>query len=212
MPENLKDWIQEEYVAPEKPPLYRSKHDPKASVSYSTFGKQTSPYDYGVPSKAKKPAVPRRGERPVYGLKTEKNYQTANAVEVILAVPKKYPGPAPRFTDKPDYGKVPAYLTDIKHIIAEEKQIIEDYLKESKKPTGEEPYYDDLPEADRADLLRKLKRKWAHLNGQYQQILGAESRSKRKLKERYENQLTEVENDIKLLQRGPVRILVNGDE
>ena len=94
MPENLKDWIKEEIKAPEKPPLYKSKHNPKSPLSYSTFSKSAISYDpfTANPSKAKKPAVPRRNERPVYGLKTERNYPTANAVEVILAVPKKDSG------------------------------------------------------------------------------------------------------------------------
>ncbi len=210
MPENIKDWIQEEVKVPEKPPLYRSKYDPKAPVSYSTFGK-SAPYESPGPAKAKKPAVPRRNERPVYGLKTERNYPTANAVEVILAVPKKTPGPEPRYVDKPDYGKVPEYLKDIKDIIEEEKAVIEEYLRDSKPVLTAEGYCEDLAEADRVALIKKLKRKWAYLNAQYQNILGAESRSKKQQKEKFERQLTEVENDIKLLQRGPVRVRISDE-
>ena len=124
---------------------------------------------------------------------------------------QKTPGPEPRYVDKPDYGKVPEYLKDIKNIIEEEKAVIEEYLRDQKPIQTEDGYCEDLPEADRLNLIKKLKRKWGYLNSQYQNILGAESRSKKLQKEKFERQLTEVENDIKLLQRGPVRVRISDE-
>ncbi len=36
--ENIYNWIQEEQEVARKPPMYRSKHDPKAPLPASTFG------------------------------------------------------------------------------------------------------------------------------------------------------------------------------
>ena len=50
--------------------------------------------------------VPARAEKPVMGLKSNKNFVTTNAVENILAVPKKVPSEPERYVRKPDYGQV----------------------------------------------------------------------------------------------------------
>ncbi len=41
-----------------------------------------------------KPAVPKRDEQPVLGLMSQKDFVTTNALEVILATPKKVRPPA----------------------------------------------------------------------------------------------------------------------
>lgn len=56
------------------------------------------------------------------GLVSAKNYVLANAVENMLAPAKKPPPPPPPATAKPDFGKVPAYLHDVKARLAAEKQ------------------------------------------------------------------------------------------
>jgi hypothetical protein len=53
-----------------------------------------------------KPEVPCACERPVMGLRTNKNYIVANAVENILALPKQTPEPVD-WKKKKDYGRVP---------------------------------------------------------------------------------------------------------
>mmetsp|Transcript_3587 Transcript_3587/g.4123 ORF Transcript_3587/g.4123 Transcript_3587/m.4123 type:complete len:174 (-) Transcript_3587:775-1296(-) len=62
----------------------------------------------------KKAAVPKRDEKPIHGLVSDKNFIVANAVENILAAPKL---PAPKENDmlkKKTYGRVPKYVTKIK--------------------------------------------------------------------------------------------------
>ena len=51
-------------------------------------------------------AVPKKTERPVMGLKSEKNFITSNAIENILAKPKRTTREQPDYTKKPDYGRV----------------------------------------------------------------------------------------------------------
>lgn len=61
------------------------------------------------------------------GLVSAKNFVTANAVENILAQPKKVPEPATLATQKADFGKVPAYLQTVKSRIQQEKTIVAEF-------------------------------------------------------------------------------------
>lgn len=54
--------------------------------------------------------MPRRNEPPVTGILSKTNFVTANAVDTILAVPRRVPKPDLNYLEKEDYGKVPAYL------------------------------------------------------------------------------------------------------
>merc|ERR1711964_354300 len=72
-----------------------------------------------------KPPVPRRHERPVMNLVSSKNFVTANAVENILAAPKKVGHEVKDYLNKADYGKCPKYLKRIQGDIQEEYDYIE---------------------------------------------------------------------------------------
>lgn len=106
--------------------------------------------------------VPLRTEKPVMGLVSDKNFVTANAVEVILSKPKEGKGKSSatsrtgedsmRYTQKSDYGKVPQYLTTIKSKIADEKAQIDEHIRmqQEVRPTlhpsivqREWPFQDD---------------------------------------------------------------------
>ena len=94
-------------------------------------------------AKAKiKSDVPMRTEKPIMGLVSDKNFVTANAVEVILSKPKQSNNATSnnnsttvsnsesmRYTNKSDYGKVPAYLSTIKSKIADEKAKIDEHIR-----------------------------------------------------------------------------------
>lgn len=75
----------------------------------------TSPQQRSHSSDEKKrPAIPKREEKPIMGLKTDKNFVVANAVEAILTAPKRSPASADRAVDRPNFGQLPPYLQDIK--------------------------------------------------------------------------------------------------
>lgn len=215
-----------------KPKRYKSKYNPKAPVDSTfnvrrgaagTMGrvnnrKTTQSFtrsrrDKGV--NPKKPAkkwnrpgntqkrqpVPKRNEKPVMGLKTTKDFLVANAVENILAVPSQRTNQSPQYIKKKDYGKVPEYLNHVKQDIAEEKRVIDEYFNEQRaeiqKIDGE-----TLPQEERNDLLKKLKRKWAEVNKRYQKIAHntiLDTIGKVKRKEVLEKELNQLEKDIKLL-------------
>jgi len=155
-----------------------------------------------------KPPVPLRDEAPVHGLKSNKNFVTANAVEVVLAEPKKLPGEPFLYTAKPDFGKVPAYLKRNKERVAAEKAAVEEYvrLRDAAAHAGVQP----MNESERQQLLRHLKKKWATVNEIYQKLpLSVDSEVKRRTKEGIERELAGIERDIKTLERGDAILIVN---
>lgn len=54
--------------------------------------------------------MPRRDDCPVTGIKSRANFVTVNAVDTILAVPRRVGLPEVNYLEKEDYGKVPKYL------------------------------------------------------------------------------------------------------
>lgn len=161
----------------------------------------------------RKPAVPHRDERPVYGLKTSKNFVVSNAVENILAAPRVKNTGGPDYRNKADYGKVPAYLGDVKEQIAQEQEMIAEMLAANDGGSEYEQVV-ELSEADRADLIRALKDKWDAVNAQYQLITFKRISSSNstvgavKRKEDCEAQLAQLEKDIERLSaKGPVLVV-----
>ncbi len=67
----------------------------------------------------RKPPVVSRDDKPIMGLKSNKNFIVSNAVENILAPPKTIPMKK-NYRSKRDYGQVPNYLTQIKEKIQTE--------------------------------------------------------------------------------------------
>lgn len=60
-----------------------------------------------------------------------------------------------------------------------------------------------IPEDEHRELLRHLKIKWAAVNQAYQKLpFSLDTPAKQKRKENYERQLSEIEKDIRLLERG----------
>jgi len=219
-------------IKQKKPKMYRSKHDPKRGIDSTfninakaagTMGRTNnrktteqftrSRRDKGVVPKktvkrfnrpervAKRQPVPLRGDKPVMGLKTTKDFLVANAVENILAVPGQRTNKPPQYLKKKDYGMVPEYLIHVKQDIQEEKRVIEEYFNE-QRDNIEKVDGDTLPPAERRDLLRKLKMKWAEVNKRYQKIAHntlLDTIGKVKRKEVLEKTLSQLEKDIKLL-------------
>merc|ERR1719498_2202094 len=83
-----------------------------------------------VPKAKLKAPVPAATDKPVMGLCTNKNFVTANAVETILAKPNKVMVEEPRFTQKEDFGKVPAYLDKVKAKIEAENEFVRHYIEQ----------------------------------------------------------------------------------
>ena len=156
------------------------------------------------PKEKVKAPVPSRAEKPVMGLVTNKNFITANAVEVILAAPGKVPQPAPRATLKPDYGQVPTYLATVKAKIAEEHDLIAEYharMSAHLAPPGS--LTSEMAGEERSALLSALKGKWEKTNEAYLKLsFSVDTVQKKHRKESLEAELATIEKDIKTLQKG----------
>lgn len=99
---------------------------------------------------ARRPPVPKHTEKPVMGLKSNKNFITNNAVENIMSVPKKPAakfadtkdgkindlepsGLVPKYLKKKDYGKTPAYLVQRKEDMEQAQRDYDEYVRENMK-------------------------------------------------------------------------------
>lgn len=58
--------------------------------------------------------MPKRDDSPVTGIASKANFITANAVDTILAVPRRLKLPEVNYLEKEDYGQVPKYLQQVR--------------------------------------------------------------------------------------------------
>merc|ERR1711934_1301786 len=210
---------------PPKPPLYRSKYPgtvPANKRKEATMGplkvrapepdrylKAYTREDNKLPEPRKftykdtmerKPGVPTRVEKPVMGLVTSKNFITCNAVENILAVPKKTDVRQVSYMNKKGYGKVPAYLEKVKGEIQDEYNYIMQMQEAATEDMGGEEGYGRtrmLSEGERIEMLNGLKTNWDRINKAYQTLsFTLDTPAKKQRKEEFEAQLEQLERDI----------------
>lgn len=129
----------------------------------------------------------------------------------VLIAPKQTGKLELNYMKKEDFGKVPAYLSQVKEEIKRENQMIERYVKEQMGEVEEAPeVYEELTEGEREALVDALKAKWDTVNAQYQKIthlVKLDTAGQLRRKEQLEAQLTKLENDIQRLDRqGPILI------
>jgi len=154
-------------------------------------------------SKRVLPGVPRHDEGgPPMNLVTSKNFVVANAVEVILAAPRKTSEGAKDYLNKEDYGKVPKYLTQIKKDITDEYDYIRQLQEAQMAQMGAATK--PLEEAERVRMIEGLKAKWEAVNTEYQgqtHLTKLDTTGKMARKEKYEAELSQIEKDIEKLNR-----------
>eukprot|EP00930_Biecheleria_cincta_P090595 TRINITY_DN79_c0_g2_i1.p1 TRINITY_DN79_c0_g2~~TRINITY_DN79_c0_g2_i1.p1 ORF type:complete len:278 (-),score=67.26 TRINITY_DN79_c0_g2_i1:66-899(-) len=153
---------------------------------------------------------PKRSEQPVMNLVSSKNFVVANAVEVILAAPKKLPEASKDYLKKEDYGKVPKYLTHIKKDIDAEYNYIRE-LQEQRAQV-EADRIRPMSEEERQSLLEGLKAKWEQVNTAYQagtHVTKLDTMGKMKRKEKNEAELSQIEKDIERLSKK--NIVINSE-
>lgn len=170
--------------------------------------KKGQPFKYE--DKVKGP-VPKKDEKPVMGIRTTKNFVTANAVEAILQVPRVIEQGELNYFKKEDFGKIPAYLSGVKEEIRRENEMISKYVKEQMGEIEEEPeQFEELTDDERYELISALKEKWANVNASYQKIthlVQLDTTGQIRRKETLEKELDIIEKDIEKLQKpGPILI------
>jgi len=154
-----------------------------------------------------KPDVPKTSDTPVMNLVTSKNFVVANAVETILAAPKKVTTGAKEYLRKEDYGKVPKYLTHIKKDIQAEYDFIMQIREQEEE--NQRPQVRPLEEAERLALIAGLKAKWEQVNTEYQgatHLTKLDTHGKTQRKEKNEASLSQIEKDIEKLNRKNIMV------
>lgn len=149
-----------------------------------------------------KPSIPKRDDQPILNLVTSKNFVVANAVETILAAPKKPAQGAKDYLHKEDYGKVPKYLNHIKQDIEAEYEYIRQLQAQEDDARNAQSRL--LTDDEKHGLIMGLKAKWEAVNTDYQattHLTKLDTIGKVKRKEKYEAELSQIEKDIEKLNR-----------
>jgi len=174
----------------------------KAAQSMKEDFESKEPFRYADKNRG---PVPKPEDRPVLGIRSNKNYVTANAVEAILMVPRHTKQPELNYLEKEDYGKVPNYLNHVKEEVKRENEMVENYVREQMGTQERVPdSYEEVAESEREELLYHLKLKWETVNKKYQKIthlVRLDTIGQVRRKETLEGELKSLEADIEKLQR-----------
>jgi len=155
-----------------------------------------------------RPDVPTAAEAPpIMNLVSSKDFVVANAVETILAAPKKVSSGAKDYLRKEDYGKTPKYLKHIKQDIDAEY----DYIRQLQQQEVDHrnSLCRSIGDEEKEDLIEGLKAKWEQVNTDYQattHLTKLDTIGKVKRKEKSEAELSQIEKDIEKLARGNILV------
>lgn len=118
-----------------------------------------------VSTEIRKPLVPKITEKPIMGLKTDKNYILSNAVEVILMQPKISTSQSIDFLNKKDYGKVPSYIRKLRQQV--ESEYKHNRQQQLRLEDEENKKRRLLTEVETEALREGLRKKWEMYNFSY---------------------------------------------
>jgi hypothetical protein len=186
------------------PQTFMKKGDKNQKVAPLSDVKKDAPHLL-QPSTLKtknKPSIPVKDDTPIMNLVSSKNFVVANAVETILAAPKKTQMATKDYLHKEDYGKVPKYLEHIKGDIDAEYEYIRQLQQQQVEASQATSRC--LTDDEKFGLIQGLKAKWEQVNTDYQattHLTKLDTIGKVRRKEKYEAELTQIEKDIEKLNR-----------
>ncbi|CAK0859837.1 unnamed protein product, partial [Prorocentrum cordatum] len=154
-----------------------------------------------------RPDVPKSGDAPVMNLVSSKNFIVANAVETILAAPKKGSDGARDYLSKQDFGKTPKYLSRVRADIDDEKSYIANLMQQQQEEEAQRVR--PMSEDERQSLISGLKANWETVNKDYQamaHLTKLDTVGKIRRKEQMETKLTQIEKDIEKLSKKSIII------
>ena len=147
--------------------------------------------------------MPKRDEKPIHGLVSDKNFIVANAVENILAAPKLAASKDQDYLKKKTYGQVPKYITKIKNEIQDEYNLVREMQLEEQQEKDRQKFL--MPENERQELIAALKKKWEVLNKQFQAqahySMPLDTIGKKARADALTREMDGLEMDIKKLQK-----------
>jgi len=191
------------------PQAFRDRIAKNVSVKSAEQIKKDAP-DLLVPAalkKTSKPTIPKQSDKPVMNLVTTKNFIVANAVESILAVPKKVAEPTKYYTDDPNYGKVPQYLEKIKTDIANEYEYIQKMQEEEEAARASR--IQEISSENQHELMEGLKARWEVVNHKYQgqtHLTKLDTLGKIRRKEMNEKELAQLEKDMQKISKQKIYV------
>jgi len=150
----------------------------------------------------KRPPVPKRDEKPIHGLVSDKNFIVANAVENILAAPKLPANKDKDYLKKKNFGKTPKYLEKIKNEITDEYNLVREMQVEEQNERDRQKFL--MPESERQELIAALKKKWEVVHIEFQKETHhrkLDTLGKRNRKETLLAEMKQIESDIKKLSK-----------
>lgn len=171
----------------------------------------------------RRPPVPRHDEKPLLGIRTNKNFINTNAVENIMSVTKKPlpkyvdtrngdnslldpSGLVPKYTKKNDYGEVPDYLKKRNAEVRRAQEEYDAYIQERMKQGAMKQLTFD----EREEIINGLKKNWEELHHQYQGLsVVTDTAPKKNRKERMEAEMKQLERDIELIEKHRVIYIAN---
>ncbi|GAB4821305.1 hypothetical protein N2152v2_008351 [Parachlorella kessleri] len=146
--------------------------------------------------------VPKRSDKPLMGLSSDKNFVCENVKEAAVVSPKHKEQQQMSYLDKPWFGAVPPYLQKRMREIEEQRARAERLQQANEADSN---VVQTLQGEELAALVTSLKLKWQSVNEAYQRLpCVLDTPSKKRRKEDMEALLNEIERDIKTLQRTQV--------
>lgn len=146
-----------------------------------------------------KPSIPTADDKPVMGLRSEKNFVTSNAVEAICTQPKRRQQAPELAIHRASFGKVPKYLESIKAGLADEREWMETHRARQQQEQAEmrAQYLHEMSEDERVELLQKLKELQSEKTRALQSMpFGRDSMSQKARKDSLDKELKQVEDAI----------------
>ena len=151
-----------------------------------------------------KPSVPTVDDKPVMGLRSDKNFITANAVEAICTQPRRKQ-PAPELAvHRSTFGRVPKYLESIKQGLREEKEWMETHQtrRRQEEADARAQYLHEMNEDERLELLQKLRELQVEKTRALQSMpFGRDSLSQKARKDTLDRELQQVEDAMGKLSK-----------
>lgn len=162
-----------------------------------------------------RPPVPNRKDRPLMGLKTNKNFITTNAVNNITSVPRKPEkkfvdtrrgdthnlipsGLEPLYVHKKDFGETPNYIIKRIEEMTKAQQDYDTYIAEHFRRGA----LRCLTTEEHQSIVDGLKANWEDIHEQYQGLsVVTDTTPKKNRKERMEAAMKQLEKDIELFEK-----------
>ena len=116
----------------------------------------------------KKPPIPSVNDRPIQGLKSNKNYILSNAIDNILMKPRKMRNKSCEDIHHKYYGKIPDYLKKFR--LERENEINKEKELDRKLKEEEEAKRKVLSKEEVEQLREGLTKKWQAYNFRYANI------------------------------------------